>query len=93
MNRGARRQGAQGRTVQHFPDHPVRLLRASTAGLLACGSLVLPAFPVVSDQWHGWQGLAAHSCGGSHGFGPVRVVLTVFPINPSGFASGTVNAS
>src|SRR3546814_15639503 len=26
--------------------------------------------------------LAAHSCGGSHGFGPYRVRLTVFPFNP-----------
>lgn len=38
------------------------------------------------DQWHGWQGLTAYSCGGSHGLGPIRVVLTVFPINPSGLA-------
>ncbi len=83
----------RGQTVHNFPDHPVRLLRALTAGLLACGSLALPAFPAVSGQWHGWQSLTAHSCGGSHGFGPIRVVLTVFPINPSGFASGTVTPS
>ena len=32
--------------------------------------------------------LAAHSCGGSHGFGPFWVVLTVFPLRPFIFRFG-----
>jgi hypothetical protein len=47
------------------------------------------AFPVP----HFWflsgiliSNLAAHSCGGSHGFGPFWVVLTVFPVRPLAFA-------
>jgi len=51
------------------------------AGLLACGSSLeadLPGFPVVAVGF----ALAADSCGGSHGFGPYWVVLTVFPFNP-----------
>lgn len=63
-----------------------------TAGLLAHGSKVLPAFPAFRPvAWR--QNLTAYSCGGSHGFGPVQVFLTVFPIIPSGFASGTVTCS
>ena len=34
---------------------------------------------------------SAYSCGGSHGLGPLWVVLTVFPINPLGVITrGTV---
>jgi len=42
------------------------------------------AFPVRSAEHASgfWNGLAAHSCGGSHGFGPFWVRLTVFPFNP-----------
>src|SRR5688572_23820603 len=36
--------------------------------LRVAGSLA--AFPVLSDQWHVARSLSAHSCGGSHGFGP-----------------------
>src|SRR5208282_1833197 len=55
--------------------------RLAMAGLLARGSppdADLPGFPVVSAG----NRLTAHSCGGSHGFGPFWVVRTVFPINP-----------
>src|SRR4051794_24152065 len=55
--------------------------RVAMAGLLAHGSSPdadLPGFPVVTIG----SRLAAYSCGGSHGFGPDWVVLTVFPINP-----------
>jgi hypothetical protein len=48
------------------------------AGLLThgfCGLNGLPGFPVANCS-----NLTAHSCGGSHGFGPDWVVLTVFPI-------------
>ena len=51
------------------------------AGLLTCGSLSfggLPGFPVASRA----ETLSAHSCGGSHGFGPDWVILTVFPVRP-----------
>ena len=51
------------------------------AGLLTCGSLSfggLPGFPVAMIA----EALSAHSCGGSHGFGPDWVVLTVFPVRP-----------
>ena len=38
------------------------------AGLLACGSMLVPAFP--KRRFSGiWGELAAYSCGGSHGFG------------------------
>ena len=53
----------------------------SLAGLLAYGSWPdagLPGFPVATLGIE----LAADSCGGSHGFGPCWVVLTVFPFNP-----------
>jgi hypothetical protein len=37
--------------------------------------------------------LAAYSCGGSHGFGPDWVVLTVFPFHPLEFIRrGTIEA-
>ncbi len=59
------------------------------AGLLTCGSLNLgglPGFPVANAA----KVLAAHSCGGSHGFGPDWVVLTVFPVRPAvRLAAGT----
>jgi hypothetical protein len=52
------------------------------AGLLTCGSPSsggLPGFPVAMIA----EALSAHSCGGSHGFGPDWVVLTVFPVRPA----------
>ena len=59
------------------------------AGLLTCGSLSLgslPGFPVARLA----KALTAHSCGGSHGFGPDWVVLTVFPVRPAvRLAAGT----
>lgn len=38
----------------------------------------LPGF----GQWDVVNALSAYSCGGSHGFGPFWVVLTVFPFQP-----------
>ncbi len=39
------------------------------------------------------ENLAAYSCGGSHGFGPDWVVLTVFPFHPLEFIRrGTIEA-
>ncbi len=52
--------------------------RRYAAGLLTCGSLDSDAFPVA--QWLCARTLAAHSCGGSHGFGPDWVIRTVFPL-------------
>jgi hypothetical protein len=50
----------------------------------------LPGFPVVTIG----SRLAAYSCGGSHGFGPDWVVLTVFPINPLEFIRrGTITGA
>jgi hypothetical protein len=69
------------------PNHSVRTPRPehgftlSSAGLLTCGSVLdasLPSFPVAYDG----VSRSAHSCGGSHGFGPDWVVRTVFPFNP-----------
>ena len=57
------------------------LTSCCVAGLLTCGSLSfggLPGFPVASRA----ETLSAHSCGGSHGFGPDWVILTVFPVRP-----------
>jgi hypothetical protein len=40
-----------------------------------------------------FKNLAAHSCGGSHGFGPDWVVLTAFPFHPLDFIRrGTIEA-
>ena len=58
------------------------LTSCCVAGLLTCGSLVfggLPGCPVASRA----ETLSAHSCGGSHGFGPDWVILTVFPVRPA----------
>lgn len=42
----------------------------------------LPGFPVAGGLIRQDVSLSAHSCGGSHGFGPDWVVRTVFPIIP-----------
>jgi hypothetical protein len=68
------------------------LTSCRVAGLLTCGSLSfggLPGFPVAKLA----DALSAHSCGGSHGFGPDWVVLTVFPVRPEvRLAPGTTHA-
>lgn len=51
------------------------------AGLLARGSVRIHPFPAFG-QWDVVNALSAYSCGGSHGFGPFWVVLTVFPFQP-----------
>jgi hypothetical protein len=81
------------------PNHSVRTPRPehgftlSSAGLLTCGSVLsasLPSFPVASDG----ASRSAHSCGGSHGFGPDWVVRTVFPFNPlDSIRRGTYDAA
>ena len=53
------------------------------AGLLARGSVRIHPFPAFG-QWDVVNTLSAYSCGGSHGFGPFWVVLTVFPFSRSG---------
>src|SRR3546814_16009425 len=68
-----------------------------TAGLLTRGLKYNAAFP--ASQWltaccRRYTRQSAHSCGGSHGFGPDWVVRTVFPINPLEFIRrGTVTSS
>lgn len=42
----------------------------ASAGLLARGSSLGPAFPGTGPQWHLWPSLSAYSCGGSRGMGP-----------------------
>jgi hypothetical protein len=50
------------------PRHPARAATESTAGLLACGSPPVTAFPGRTPVAL-WHGLAAYSCGGSCGLG------------------------
>ena len=56
------------------------------AGLLACGSMWLPAFPV--SQWRYWHPLSAYSRGGGCGIrSPVRIDPSTFPVSsPERFA-------
>ncbi len=76
------------------PGIPARLIGSClTAGLLAREYAPIICLPAMSlSQWHGhwpWDDRqSAYSCGGSHGFGPCWVVLTVFPINPLGVILG-----
>jgi len=48
---------------------PVDVKKAFEAGLLACGSPFMPAFPDPWAQWHCRHELTAHSCGDSPGIG------------------------
>ncbi len=62
------------------------------AGLLARG-LAAPGRPSRFPSGVMSKNLAAYSCGGSHGFGPDWVVLTVFPFHPLEFIRrGTIEA-
>jgi len=78
------------RHCRHRCERPLRMDAPSTgwvtalAGLLARGSLPcrsgLPSFPVAVLDLR----LAAHSCGGSHGFLQIRMlefVTSVFPLS------------
>jgi len=78
------------RHCRHRCERPLRMDTPSTgwvtvlAGLLARGSLPwwssLPSFPVAVMDLK----LAAHSCGGSHGWRQIRVfefVVSVFPLS------------
>ncbi len=56
------------------------------AGLLACGSPPASAFPPVPGSGV-WKRLAAHSCGGSRGFGEIS--LTAFPCAGGGSGAPT----
>ena len=62
------------------------------AGLLAHGLVALER-PSRFPSGVMFANLAAYSCGGSHGFGPDWVVLTVFPFHPLEFIRrGTIEA-
>ena len=86
------------RHCRHRCERPLRMDTPSTgwvtvlAGLLARGSLPcrsgLPSFPVAVSDLR----LAAHSCGGSHGFLQIRIlefVESVFPLSSPGSPRGT----
>jgi hypothetical protein len=65
----SRRKQRPERSSTRTPRPAFSRVTTATAGLLACGSSSLrrlpgPRYPVADDE-----GLSAHSCGGSHGFG------------------------
>ena len=66
-------------TLREMPNkgHEAPVALGRSPDLRVYGQMRLPGFPVAFCI-----GLAAHSCGGSHGIGPMRVILTVFPVRP-----------